>query len=282
MNELGFNEFKIEWMIYDNNGKFINPKIGIIGKSGCGKSFIIRDIMYHLKEIPCGTVIAPTCKMNKFYDSFIGKSYIYYEYLDTIIPSIMDRQIKILAKNENRITNNKKPIDPRCFLIMDDCMSSKDKWMKDPLILSIFNEGRHYQMTYILSMQYCRSLHPEMRSNFDYIFLCAEDIVDNRKRLYQDYAGIFPDLKLFLKAFMEITKDYGIMVINNRIKNSNDLKDRVFWYRAVNRENEIFKVGSKKYIDYNEQVYDCNYDKRSFFDISTYDKKTNINIKLLR
>ena len=45
MNELGFNEFKIEWMIYDNNGKFINPKIGIIGKSGCGKSFIIRDIM---------------------------------------------------------------------------------------------------------------------------------------------------------------------------------------------------------------------------------------------
>jgi hypothetical protein len=121
-----------------------------------------------------------------------------------------------------------------------------------------------------------------MRSNFDYIFLCAEDIVDNRKRLYQDYAGIFPDLKLFLKAFMEITKDYGVMVINNRIKNSNNLKDRVFWYRAKNRESEVFQVGSKKYIDYNEEIYDKNYEKRSFFDLSTYDKKSNVNIKLLR
>jgi hypothetical protein len=67
--------------------------------------------------------------------------------------------------------------------------------------------------------------------------MLAEDIVENRKKLYQDYAGIFPDKNLFEKAFAAITNNYGCMVINNRIKSSNNLKDRVFWYRADFKDN---------------------------------------------
>jgi len=91
MNELGFNEFDMKSLIYDKEGNFVNPRILLIGKSGSGKSYVIRDILYHIQDIPCGTVIAPTCKMNKFYDPFIGKSYIHYEYKDEIIPTILDR-----------------------------------------------------------------------------------------------------------------------------------------------------------------------------------------------
>ena len=32
-------------------------------------------------------------------------------------------------------------------------------------------------------MQYAVGIPPEMRSNFDYIFLLAEDFISNRKRL---------------------------------------------------------------------------------------------------
>jgi len=131
-------------------------------------------------------------------------------------------------------------------------------------------------------MQYCKSIGPELRSNADFIFLTSEDNVENRKKLYQDYAGIFPDIKLFTKAFMAITENYGVMVINNRIKNSSNLKDRIFWYKAKDRSEEDYKVGSKKYIDYNEKVYDKNYEKKNFFDMSTYNKNTNIQIKLFK
>ena len=50
-------------------------------------------------------------------------------------------------------------------------MSSKHLWLKDPSVLSIFNEGRHYQLTFILAMQYSLGIQPELRSNFDYVFL---------------------------------------------------------------------------------------------------------------
>ena len=279
-NELGFSKFDINSMIIDPNGDYINPRIALISKSGGGKSFLIRDILYHMRDIPCGTVIAPTCKMNKFYDPFLGGSYIHYEYKEEIIPKVMERQTKMLAKNERRIKQNKKPIDPRCFLVMDDCMSSKDKWLRDPCILSIFNEGRHYQITYLLSMQYCKGIPPELRSNFDYIFMLAEDIVENRKKLYQDYAGIFPDKNLFEKSFSAITNNYGCMVINNRIKNSNNLKDRVFWYKAEFKDN--FQLGSERFIKFNKDNYDPEYEKKNFFDLTNYNKKTHVNIKLIK
>jgi hypothetical protein len=98
--------------------------------------------------------------------------------------------------------------------------------------------------------------------------------------LYQDYAGIFPDRKLFEKAFMTITENYGCMVINNRIKISNNLKDRVFWYRAKPRTS--FNVGAKKYLEYNEINYDPYYEKKQSFNINNFDKKTHYSIKLLK
>ena len=33
-------------------------------------------------------------------------------------------------------------------------------------------------------MQYAVGIPPEMRSNFDYIFLLAEDTINNRKKLF--------------------------------------------------------------------------------------------------
>ena len=88
-------------------------------------------------------------------------------------------------------------------------MSSKHLWLKDPNMLVIFNEGRHYQLTFILTMQYCLGIQPELRSNFDYIFLLGEDFISNRKRLYEHYAGMYPSFDIFQQVFNEITADYG-------------------------------------------------------------------------
>ena len=55
-------------LIYDHNGDYLNPRIAIIAKSGSGKSWVIRDIMYVMKNIPCGVIIAPTDKMTGFYN----------------------------------------------------------------------------------------------------------------------------------------------------------------------------------------------------------------------
>ena len=59
---LKLEEFKIESLIYDDDGNFINPRICMIAPSGSGKSWIVRNILYEMRDIPCGTVIAPTDK----------------------------------------------------------------------------------------------------------------------------------------------------------------------------------------------------------------------------
>lgn len=215
-SELHFDKFNMRNLVYDETGKFMNPRIAIIAKSGSGKSWVIREILYYLykTEIPCGTIIAPTDKLTKFYDDFIPPCFIFHEYKEEVIPKILHRQRLIIEKNEQRTNNNKSKIDPRTFLVMDDCMSSKHLWLKDPSILSIFNEGRHFQLTFILSMQYSLGIQPELRSNFDFVFLLGEDNFSNRKRLYEHYAGIFPTRELFESAFSSLTDNYGCMVIN--------------------------------------------------------------------
>ena len=99
-------------------------------------------------------------------------------------------------------------------------------------------------------MQYSLGIQPELRSNFDFIFLLGEDIFSNRKKLYEHYAGMFPSKDIFEQVFVQITDDYGCMVINNRLRPS-DIKKKIFWYKA--KERHDFKVGSKAFQKYNKK-----------------------------
>ena len=47
-----------------------NASIMMIAKRGSGKSWITKAIMMHFSDIPCGIVIAPTDRMNSFYNDF--------------------------------------------------------------------------------------------------------------------------------------------------------------------------------------------------------------------
>ena len=71
-----------------------------------------------------------------------------------------------------KLALGKKLKDDRVLLVMDDCMSDKN-WVKDPNILELFFNGRHYHISFMLTMQYSKGLPPEMRGNLDYIFLLA-------------------------------------------------------------------------------------------------------------
>jgi hypothetical protein len=181
--------------------------------------------------------------------------------------------------NATRKKDGKKPKDDRLMLIMDDCMSSKGDWLKDPQILELFFNGRHHHISFILTMQFSLGIPPELRSNFDYIFLLAEDFTSNRKRLYEHYAGMFPTIGVFEEVFSEITQNYGIMVIDNRV-HSRNIADKVYWYKA--KETPNFTVGSNKYKKYHKEHFDREWNKRlPLFDPATAIAKKRNNIKLI-
>ena len=250
--------------------------IAMIAKRASGKSYLTKEIMYHKKTIPSAIAISRTEKLNKYYADFIPESFIFYEYDSSILSNIYERQGMMNQDNRKRLTEGKKEKDDRLMLIMDDCMSYKGTWLKDPNILELFFNGRHHHLSFILTMQFSLGIPPELRSNFDYIFLLAEDITSNRKRLYDHYAGMFPTFDIFQQVFNEITADYGCMVINNRIHSTN-ITDKVFWYKA--KQTPSFKIGSKKFLKYHKSSYDENWnEKKREFDATSLCKKSSVKL----
>ena len=233
--------------------------IAMIAKRASGKSYLTREIMYHKRHMPSAIAISKTEKLNKFYSEFIPESFIFSDYEPEILGKIYERQAKMNQDNKRRKDDGKKEKDDRIMLIMDDCMSSKGSWLKDPNILELFFNGRHHHLSFILTMQFSLGIPPELRSNFDYIFLLAEDFISNRKRLYEHYAGMFPSFDIFTQVFNDITEDFGCMVINNRVHSKN-ITDKVFWYKA--KPVPDFKLGSSKFNKFHKQSYDKEWNTR--------------------
>jgi len=233
--------------------------IAMIAKRATGKSFLVREIMYHKRHLSSVIAISRTEKLNSFYSEFIPESFIYSEYHSDILSRLYDRQLRINNDNKIRVKEGKKEKEDTVMLIMDDCMSSKGQWLKDPNILELFFNGRHHHISFILTMQYSIGIPPEMRSNFDYVFLLAEDTISNRKRLYEHYAGMFPTFDIFQQIFSAITQDYGALVINNRV-HSNNITDKIFWYKA--KKTPSFKIGSNKYSKFHKDNFNDNWDKK--------------------
>lgn len=89
-----------------NKDSFLNRSTIIYGGSACGKTSIIKDILYNLKgEVTAAVVICPTEPMNGTYTdghpAIIPKQFLHTEYRDSLVTSIFKFQ-------EERIKQFKK------------------------------------------------------------------------------------------------------------------------------------------------------------------------------
>lgn len=254
-----------------------------IGKRNTGKSFLLKDIMYYKKDIPIGTVISPTEAANSFYSKMIPSLFIHDEYTPALIKNVVERQkrIKKRINKENKISNNCS-IDPRSFLILDDCLYD-GIWKKDKNIRYLFQNGRHIKTMLMLTMQYPLGIPPELRTNVDFAFILREPNFNNRKRIYDNYASIFPNFEVFCQCMDNLTDGYGCIVINNTTR-SNKLEDNVFWYVAETHED--FIIGSKEYWHIsNQNTLNDSEEDEDLEDLDKFNpaslRKRNINLDLL-
>jgi hypothetical protein len=242
------------------------PVIVMIGRRDTGKSVLVRDLLYFHQDIPIGTVISGTEAGNGFYAKLVPKLFIHEEYNSVIIENILRRQRAVMKQVGKEIEIYKKTsIDPRTFVILDDCLYD-DKWTRDKLMRLLFMNGRHWKVMLVITMQYPLGIPPNLRTNIDYVFILRENIGGNRKRIYTNYASMFPTFEAFCSVLDNCTENYECLVINNNSK-SNKLQDQIFWYRAEKRGD--FKMGAKEFWDLSkdlgsddEEEYDANKNKK--------------------
>ena len=197
-----------------------------IGKRRTGKSWVIRDLMYHKQNLQLGKVICPTERPSPFYSDFIPSVCIDDEYTPKKVNDILKRQKRIM----NKIKKGDNDIDPNFFLIMDDCLYD-DSWTKTKEMRNIFMNGRHYKILFVLAMQYVLGIPPMLRTNIDFVFLMRDNITSNRRRIYEQYAGMFPNFKFFEKVMNQCTENRECLVLHLSSL-SNDLSNQVYWYKA--------------------------------------------------
>ena len=253
------------------------PVIVLIGHRDTGKSFLVQDLMFHHQDIPIGTVISGTEAGNGFFAAHVPKLFIHDAYNTAIIENILKRQKAVLKQvKKEQDMYKKSSIDPRTFVVLDDCLYD-NKWTKDVMMRLLFMNGRHWKIMLVITMQYPLGIPPNLRTNIDYVFILREPYIANRKRIYDNYAGMFPTFESFCQVMDQCTENYECLVINNNAK-SNKLQDQIFWYKA--QQHGPFKLGSKEFWeisknlgsdDEGEQSYDPNAAKNS--------KGPKINVK---
>ena len=266
-----FDMKKITFKPTENAG----PVIVLIGRRDTGKSFLVRDLLFYHQDIPIGTVISGTEAGNGFYSSHVPKLFIHEEYNSAIIENILKRQRTVLKQISKVMeTYRRTTIDPREFVILDDCLFDAS-WTKDKMMRLLFMNGRHWKLMLVITMQYPLGIPPNLRTNIDYVFILREPYISNRKRIYENYAGMFPTFESFCQVMDQCTENYECLVIHNNAK-SNKLNDQIFWYKAESHKD--FKLGSKEFWELSKNI---NSDDEESYDpgSSSNKKGPRINVK---
>jgi hypothetical protein len=222
-------------------------------------------------------VIAGTESGNGFYAKMVPKLFIHDEYNTAIIENILKRQKMVVKQIKREVeAYGRSNIDARAFVILDDCLYD-NSWAREKLMRLLFMNGRHWKVMLIITMQYPLGVPPNLRTNIDYTFILREPYIANRKRIYENYAGMFPTFESFCQVMDQCTENYECLVISNNAK-SNKLEDQIFWYKA--QAHREFKLGSKEFWEMSKDLHSD--DEEEAYDPKAQRKGPLINVRKSR
>lgn len=234
----------------DGNHRFLLADSSIVRNTG--KSTLMKDLMYqHKDRFPIGMVMSETNKESGDFDGLVPPLFTYDYYNQRAMDNLVIRQKRMVRKNGEQNPKN------FAFVVVDDCMDDTS-WVNHVTTKGIFKNGRHWDLFFILSMQYCLGIPPTLRTCLDYIFILREPNLRNRKQLWINYASIFPYFEMFCDALDDLTQNYHCMVIKNRVL-SNKIEDVVFWYKA--KRHKPFRVGQADWWAWAERNYNARYEE---------------------
>lgn len=208
-----------------------NSNILIIGKPKTGKSTLVKNILFHHRHVPAGTIMLGSESDACYYNDIVPDIYM-GKYNEETVHQIIKCQKDFKHKNL---------LESSAFLVMDDCVYD----IRDENLSCLLRNGGNLNLLFLLTMQYCIDTPLDLRNCFDYIFIMREQIHQYKRKMWEYYAEIFPTFSMFSQVLDAVTENYACLVIDNKCM-SNKMEDIVFWYRAE-QINVPFRVGSKSF-----------------------------------
>lgn len=200
--------------------------LALIGKRGTGKSVAVKSLCYHFRHIPHFVVISKTEKDNAFFSDFIPESCIYHKWEQNLLAKIFQVQSNLIKKY------GKSDARTHMVLIIDDYLCDKKIW-KIPEVDELFMNGRHKNITFMFTMQYPMGISPGLRDNIDFSFVYKQNTDNLKKKIFENYVGIFDKLKEFKTVLDATTVQHTCLVANNSKENTEGtIESTIFRYKA--------------------------------------------------
>lgn len=214
--------------------------IVMIGKRHSGKSVLIKALLHAKRKlIPIGLVVSGTEDMNHFYEKTFPRLFVNEKYRPSIIEAVQKRQ---------KFAKEHLP-NSWAVLVLDDCMDDV-KQFNEPTMLGLIKNSRHWNLLSIFANQYVFDFKPVIRTNIDGVFIFRDPNIENREKLYRNFASIVPSFKLFCQLMDELTSDHACVYIDNRTS-SNDWQDCVYYYKAPLLDD--FSFGCDEYWKFSDE-----------------------------
>ncbi len=193
----------------------------LVGKRGTGKSTLLKDIMYHMRnKLDFGLAMSPTEECTSDLSSYVPGSCIYGDFAGDKVDALLEEQRKAIKRGSGR----------RVFLVLDDCMYDK-KIMRGINVRNLFMNGRHRRIFFINCQQYVMDMPPDLRSQVDYVFVMRDNIRSNKEKLWKFFFGMFSSFAEFNAVMDSCTQNYECLVYDGSSK-SNNVEDCIFWYKG--------------------------------------------------
>lgn len=226
---------KLKIQKFDPVASFKEPfNMVVLGHKHTGKSTFMKDIIYHLHkcQIPRIVVFSGTEDNNHFYSTCIPREYIYSGISMDVLQEIINSQreiVKTVRGIETKLGRG-SGIDTRLVVVLDDCMYNKNL-LNNETFRYIFMNGRHSEISIILSSQYLMWIPSEYRSNIDLLVCMRENIPKNRMKLYESFFGCFPDRQTFYTVLDQLTQNYECLILDTTGTELNP-EAMIRWYKA--------------------------------------------------
>lgn len=192
----------------------LNPPFFLLinGSIGHGKSHLIKYIIHKNKDkFDYGIVFTQTWFKEGNFD-YLPEKYVHKDYDEEILKNFMALQSKLI----------KRGISKQTFCIFDDVLDAttfNNKYFKR-LITTL----RHFQISVIISTQYCNSIPPIYRANVMATAIFKSDMNNQLKALFESYGQNFSCFNDFKNYVMENTGDYRFIWYDK--KNTGNLKQK--------------------------------------------------------
>ena len=208
----------------------------LIGKTGCGKTTLLFNLLFNMPYLDYGIAIVPSPEA--------------YEDMCKVMPEAVVRQridmqpVDELLKNQQsfmRTRGNRK--HRYLYLILDDVVSEKEV-MNHPVMEQIAFRGRHYLLTTFITAQYINKVPKSIRGNINYIYQLREMSGENIDLLHKIYFSCVGNRAFFENVLQGNTEDRRCLVFDN-VTSATSAEKCVYHYKGKKSSLLKFKVGCK-------------------------------------